>query len=98
MAGAVRPQEIADLKINLGSYAAAGQLQQRPSPAGGGIFKRHWFRYYQGRGMNLPAVLVQLPDGTIKPIVAIEVPRWADDQLQSWDCSFKDLDSADYVV
>jgi len=33
-------KEIADLKISLGSYAAAGQLQQRPSPAGGGIFKR----------------------------------------------------------
>src|SRR6202161_3853066 len=39
-------REIADLKISLGSYAAAGQLQQRPSPAGGGIFKRPWFRFF----------------------------------------------------
>jgi hypothetical protein len=31
--------EIDDLKRSLGSYAAAGQLQQRPSPAGGGVFK-----------------------------------------------------------
>ena len=58
------PKEIADLKISLGSYAAAGQLQQRPSPAGGGIFKRHWFRYFQPRGANLPPVIVRLPDGT----------------------------------
>jgi hypothetical protein len=29
-------QEIEDLKRRLGSYAAAGQLQQRPSPLGGG--------------------------------------------------------------
>jgi len=27
----------------LGSYGTAGQLQQRPAPAGGGIFKREWF-------------------------------------------------------
>lgn len=26
-------------------YAAAGQLQQRPGPRDGGMFKRHWFRF-----------------------------------------------------
>jgi len=41
------PEELADLKRGLGSYAAAGQLQQRPSPAEGGIFKRHWWKYYR---------------------------------------------------
>lgn len=30
---------VARLKISLGEYGAAGQLQQRPSPAGGGILK-----------------------------------------------------------
>jgi predicted phage terminase large subunit-like protein len=90
--------EIAELKINLGSYAAAGQLQQHPSPAGGGIFKRHWFRYFQPRGMNLPPVEVRLPDGTLTSIPAIEVPHKVDEQLQSWDCAFKDLDTSDYVV
>ena len=30
-------------KSVMGSYAAAGQLQQRPSPRGGGLFKRTWF-------------------------------------------------------
>ena len=92
------PQEIAETKINLGSYSAAGQLQQRPSPAGGGIFKRHWFRYFQPRGANLPPVLVRLPDGTQVSIPAIEVPHQVDEQTQSWDCAFKDVDTADYVV
>jgi hypothetical protein len=32
--------EIESLKRSLGSYAAAGQLQQRPSPAGGGLLTR----------------------------------------------------------
>jgi predicted phage terminase large subunit-like protein len=92
------PPEIEALKISLGSYAAAGQLQQRPSPAGGGIFKRHWFRYFQPQGANLPPVIVRLPDGTLVSIVAIEAPRLVDEQIQSWDCSFKDLLTSDYVV
>lgn len=96
--GRFGPKEIADLKISLGSYASAGQLQQRPSPAGGGIFKRHWFRYFQPRGANLPPVLVNLPGGTQASIQAIEVPRQVEEQIQSWDCSFKDLDTSDYVV
>ncbi len=90
--------EIADLKRSLGSYAAAGQLQQRPSPAGGGIFKRHWFRYFQPRGGNYPPVIVRMPDGSQRAIEAIETPYWVDDQMQSWDCTFKDLDTSDYVV
>jgi hypothetical protein len=92
------PTEIAELKVSLGSYAAAGQHQQRPSPAGGGIFKRHRFRYWQPRGMNLPPVVVRLPDGSTMSIPAVEVPRQVDEQLQSWDCSFKDLDTSDYGV
>ncbi len=40
------PAELEDLKKRLGSYAAAGQLQQRPSPRAGGIFQRGWWRFY----------------------------------------------------
>lgn len=90
--------EIESLKRSLGSYAAAGQLQQRPSPAEGGLFKRHWFRYWQPRGANLPPVPVRLPDGTFQSIAAVEVPHQVDDQAQSWDCAFKDLETSDYVV
>ena len=32
-------------KRAMGSYAWAGQMQQRPAPAGGGIFKDEWWRY-----------------------------------------------------
>lgn len=37
------PEEIEAKKKELGSYAYAGQFQQRPAPAGGGLFKREWF-------------------------------------------------------
>jgi predicted phage terminase large subunit-like protein len=30
----------------MGTYAAAGQFQQRPTPRGGGIFKDAWWQYY----------------------------------------------------
>jgi predicted phage terminase large subunit-like protein len=36
-------REVDDLKQRLGPYATAAQLQQRPSPRAGGIFKRGWF-------------------------------------------------------
>lgn len=35
--------EVEDLKLRMGPYAAAGQLQQRPSPRRGGMFERDWF-------------------------------------------------------
>lgn len=76
------PPEIESLKISLGSYAAAGQLQQRPSPAGGGLLKRHWWRYWQPRGANLPPVLVRLPDGTEKSMTAVEAPRRVDNRFR----------------
>lgn len=36
-------ESVKALKKSLGSYASAGQLQQRPAPRGGSIFKREWF-------------------------------------------------------
>jgi phage terminase large subunit-like protein len=92
------PLELTSLKRSLGSYAAAGQLQQRPSPAEGGILKRHWWRYWQPWGAKLPPVPVRMPDGTVKMIEPVELPRTCDEQMQSWDCAFKDLDTSDYVV
>lgn len=36
-------KEIDDLKVVLSERGVSGQLQQRPAPAGGFIFKRQWF-------------------------------------------------------
>lgn len=35
------------MEYKLGDYGTAGQLQQRPSPRGGGIIKREKFRFYR---------------------------------------------------
>src|SRR5215475_9176043 len=39
-------QYVENLKKDLGSYAAAGQLQQAPSPRGGGHIKDDWWRHW----------------------------------------------------
>jgi predicted phage terminase large subunit-like protein len=36
-------RKVRQLEIDLGPYGAAGQLQQKPAPEGGGLFKRGWF-------------------------------------------------------
>lgn len=38
--------DVSALEKTLGSYGAAGQLQQKPAPRGGGIIKTEWFKYY----------------------------------------------------
>lgn len=36
-----------ELKNQLGEYGYAGQFQQRPSPKGGGLIKKHWFKWWK---------------------------------------------------
>lgn len=40
-------KELDALKKTLGEYGGAGQLQQRPAPAEGGIIKRSWFKMFK---------------------------------------------------
>lgn len=46
------PDEVRTLKADLGPFRAAGQLQQRPEPAGGGVIKREWWRLWKEK--NFP--------------------------------------------
>lgn len=89
---------IEQCKRDLGSYAYAGQHQQIPSPAEGGVLKRHWWRYWMPRGVYLPPVPVRLPNGELAQIPAITLPERVDNLQQSWDMAFKATDSSDYVV
>lgn len=66
---------VEETERELGSQVASAQLQQRPAPATGNIFKREWFHE---RWRELPTDMTIL--------------------IQSWDCTFKDSDSADFVA
>lgn len=48
-------KELKDLKIQLGEYGTAGQLQQRPAPAGGGILKTDHFQLWP-HNRELPVI------------------------------------------
>jgi predicted phage terminase large subunit-like protein len=39
-------EEVDALKRSLGSRGSAAQLQQRPTPAGGSVFKESWFQFW----------------------------------------------------
>ena len=40
-------RQVAELERVLGPFKAAGQLQQRPEPAGGGVIKREWWQLWE---------------------------------------------------
>jgi predicted phage terminase large subunit-like protein len=66
-------ENIQALKKSLGSYGASGQLQQRPTPRGGGMIKRAWWKFYK------------------------VAPTAFDRIVDSWDMTFKDSKSSDFV-
>jgi predicted phage terminase large subunit-like protein len=94
----VTQSNLAELKVALGSYRYAGQYQQRPSPAEGGIFKRIWFRFWRPAHLHLPPVQVRTPNGEVVNIEAVPIPAAFDTTIESWDMAFKDLATSDYVV
>jgi predicted phage terminase large subunit-like protein len=50
----------------LGAYGYAGQHQQRPSPAEGGMFKRDWWRYFRPEELPRMEMTVVSVDATFK--------------------------------
>ncbi len=81
----VKLANLEELKVTLGSYRFAGQYQQRPSPAEGGIFKRGWFRFWIPAGMDLPPFQIRTSDGKTLVIPVVRVPAEFDMVIQSWD-------------
>ena len=71
------------MKGDLGSYRYAGQYQRRPSPAGSGIFKRWWWRYWKPKIMNLGPVNVKLADASTCQIMPVDLPDEFDEVIQS---------------
>lgn len=61
--------KVASLERAMGSYATAGQLQQRPAPAEGGLLKRSWWKFYPGDAPRPTAIVISwdmaLKDGQL---------------------------------
>lgn len=53
------PEQIAQRKVDLGSYGFAAQYQQRPVPLEGGLVKLQWFKRYRVLPAAKPIRIVQ---------------------------------------
>lgn len=88
---------LAELEQELGPWAASAQLQQRPTPIEGGVFKRRWWRFWVPASMadDLPYADVRMPGGELHRTRTVKLPAYGDLDLQSWDLTF---DSASSMV
>ena len=91
-------ETVDDLKVSLGPYSAAAQLQQRAAPMGGGLFKIEWFKFWVPRGVTLPQHHTALDDGSIHFHEQVEIPGRFDSETQSWDFAFKGKNTSDFVA
>ena len=81
---------VAEAKKDLGDYGFAGQHNQRPTPAAGGLLKRYQLRYWYKAGQPIPPpVRVELEDGTIHECLQAPLPDGFDEQITSSDLTFK---------
>lgn len=89
------------LEMELGEYGTAGQLQQDPKPAGGGILKEAWWRYWipAGTARRYGPVRVRDEHGDRIEVQPTEIPDFTPDHvIQSWDLAFKATDGASRVA
>lgn len=82
----------------VGSRVFEAQYQGRPTADEGGMFKRHWWRFWQPEGASLPPVPIKQPDGSVKRIDPVVRPSDWESAAQSWDMTFKATSSGSYVV
>lgn len=93
---------LSKIKAALGSFEWASLYQQRPAPAAGGVFKTRWWRFWFHRDNPLPPVKLKLDTGELIECKVAARPVAFTEEAQSWDMTFKGLESAkgvpDYVV
>lgn len=79
----------AKMRKVMGEVAFSALQQQRPAPASGLVFNSDQVRYY-----TTPDHPIRNSDGTFVPTI----PNRFDQILQSWDMTFKDKSTSDFVA
>ncbi|RSU01419.1 hypothetical protein CBF34_07100 [Vagococcus penaei] len=72
-----------------GTRGWSSLYQQRPTPDGGQVFKRSWVNYY------VPTIEMKVKLGLDDDVMVM--PKRFEVELQSWDCTFKETSTSDYV-
>lgn len=94
-------EQVNDLEKVLGPYATAGQLQQRPAPREGALFKREWFQFMHEipqpaqivRGWDLAATA-----GGGDRTVGVKMARLKDGRYLIMDVITEQLSGADVLA
>ncbi len=88
------PEVLAEDRRVLGSAGYEAQHNQFPSPDGGGLFQRTWWRFWRHDGLLVNAVR---PEGCYAGAARL-LPAKFDGVTISLDAAFKAHDGTDYVV
>lgn len=91
-------KQLADTKIRIGSQVYAAQMEQRPSPEEGGMFKRIWWKFWKPKDMVLAHIQTKASDGSIHTHELINFPHKFDEIIISWDMTFKNTTGTDRVA
>jgi predicted phage terminase large subunit-like protein len=78
--------KVASMEAELGPYKTAGQFQQRPQPAGGGIIKKAWFRFWIPFGEKAED-WPKVRDERGSEFFVSAAPERFDQEILSLDCS-----------
>lgn len=84
---------VKELEREMGAQVAAAQLQQRPAPAGGNVFRRDWFAKRWMRKENPKWATIPTTDRDRYVVL----PAFFSGCLSA-DCTFKDSAGADFVA
>lgn len=83
--------ELLTHKHDMGTQQFTALYQQSPTVEGGNLFKREWVKYF------VPDRETQARLGLTDKEAVVQ-PKIFDELAQSWDATFKDSDSSDYVA
>jgi phage terminase large subunit-like protein len=94
----IGPDELKAMKAGLGGYRAAGQLQQRPAPAEGLLFKRKHFRRWRTAESLVGAItaVTYLLDGDDGDVEHVDAGFCR--IFQTVDVAASDKETSDYTV
>lgn len=84
---------VKEIERDMGSQVAAAQLQQRPAPAGGNVFRREWFKVRWLHKDNPKWARLSVAEREFYVVLPPQLT-----EVLSTDCSFKDTAGADYVA
>jgi predicted phage terminase large subunit-like protein len=89
-------ERLLKIRKTIGSYFFGALYQQNPVPAEGNIILIKWLRFWVPAGSRLPAWTSRAGDEYVTH-EQVELPSEFDSTIQSWDMSFKDSKTADFV-